>query len=62
MYKLLSKVHKFKVALEVSGLTIYPTSTSSNDFKAPVPKQLLGKRKEPESPVREQEVSAKKPC
>ena len=48
MYKLLSKVHKFKVALEVSGLAVQPdnSTTSSNEFKVPIAK-ILGKRTPP---------------
>jgi hypothetical protein len=45
---LLSKVPKFKVALEVRGLTVQPTSTNVKEFKEPMPvrkmTEALGKR------------------
>ena len=50
LYKLLSKVHKFKVALEVSGLALQPdnSTTSSNEFKVPISK-VPGKRTPPQT-------------
>lgn len=49
---MLSKVNKFKIALEVRGLTVQPTSTNVKEFKEPMPvpvpvrkmTEALGKR------------------